>query len=162
MNKLINKNKNFYLGFLLYLHLSTRDQEIGNGCRSWGFNEQGYRNSTAKFNKSNTKLKQSVDIVNLSFSKFFSTSTGEDSISKILQRLDSSFIEWFVGFSDAEGSFDFIRKKNRNTYVFRFRISLHLDDMAVLNYIKDNLGLGRVSLSFFPPRTPQLVGEYVL
>lgn len=100
------------------------------------------------FDKSNFQLnplKQSVDRVNLSFSKSYSTSTDKDYISKSLQRLDPSFIEWFVGFSDAEGSFDFLRKKSRNTYVFRFRISLHLDDIAVLNYIKDNLGIGRVS-----------------
>ena len=59
--------------------------------------------------------------------------------------VEGNFIEWFVGFTDAEGSFDFIKRKSRNSYEFRYRISLHLDDIAVLFFIKENLGLGRVS-----------------
>lgn len=50
-----------------------------------------------------------------------------------------------MGITDGEGSFGFLKRKSRNTYIFSFRISLHIDDIAVLFYIKANLSLGRVS-----------------
>ena len=52
------------------------------------------------------------------------------------------FFEWFVGFTDAEGSFLFT--KQGNYYRFIFKISLHLDDIDTLQWIKDMLGFGKV------------------
>lgn len=93
----------------------------------------------------NLKPNLSLSLNRANFSNSYSTSTGKNSNSIFLQRLDPNFIEWFVGFSDGEGSFGFIKSKSKNTYVFSFRILLHIDDLEVLNYIKDNLGLGKVS-----------------
>ena len=62
--------------------------------------------------------------------------------------LDSTFLQWFVGFTDAEGNFSINPIKNTKLNVsrfsFMFKITLHQDDEAVLKYIKDKLGIGGV------------------
>lgn len=55
------------------------------------------------------------------------------------------FIEWFRGFVDAEGSFSLTINSNR--YSFKFRILLHLDDIEVLYYIRNILGIGNIYIS---------------
>lgn len=65
--------------------------------------------------------------------------------------LDSNFLEWFVGFSDAESCLIINRllKKDNFTiskFSFMFKIALHKDDEKVLRYIKDKLGIGGVRL----------------
>jgi hypothetical protein len=59
-----------------------------------------------------------------------------------------NFIEWFVGFSDAESCF-YIRKSSKiaNQYEFIFRITLHIDDSKVLNYVLETLGIGKIYYS---------------
>lgn len=58
------------------------------------------------------------------------------------------FYEWFVGFTDAEGNFSLgIDKRNKNiNFNFQFRIGLHKKDLLVLNYIKDKLNCGQVTV----------------
>jgi hypothetical protein len=59
-----------------------------------------------------------------------------------------SFLEWFRGFTDAEGSF-IINTQTKNCitfYGFHFSIKLHSDDQEVLNYIKDTLGIGKITI----------------
>lgn len=53
-----------------------------------------------------------------------------------------SFLKWFVGFTDAEGNF-FI-SLDRGYIKFRFKISMHIDNVGVLNLIKSKLGVGNV------------------
>ena len=53
------------------------------------------------------------------------------------------FIEWFVGFTDAEGCFSIIIK-NGKTASLAFTIELHKDDVEVLYKIASALGVGRV------------------
>jgi len=61
------------------------------------------------------------------------------------------FFKWFVGFSDAEANFSIIPKfnadKNISSFSFMFAIRLHIDDMEVLKYIKENIGIGNVRTS---------------
>ena len=63
--------------------------------------------------------------------------------------LNTNFIEWFVGFCDAESNFLIrTRKSEKDTisgFEFVFRISLHKDDKKVLEYIKNRLGCGRLN-----------------
>jgi hypothetical protein len=60
-----------------------------------------------------------------------------------------NFLEWFVGFTDAEGCFK-IKPKYRDyknvvhSFYFEFEIHLHIDDLATLNYICDTLGIGKI------------------
>ena len=58
---------------------------------------------------------------------------------------DNEFNEWFVGFTDAEGSF-LIQMKKESLVNFSFKITLHIDDSAVLFLIKEKLGIGVVSI----------------
>lgn len=74
-----------------------------------------------------------------------STSLSKDSISKIDN--DNNFIQWFVGFSDAEGDF-MINTKNNKEIHFVFQITLHVDDVGVLYTIRDQVGIGIVSTKF--------------
>jgi len=53
-----------------------------------------------------------------------------------------SFIEWFRGFTDAEGCFLIAKVGNR--FAFRFTIKLHKDDLNLLNFIKNFLKIGNV------------------
>lgn len=57
---------------------------------------------------------------------------------------NDQFIQWFVGFSDAE-SFFLINTKNESEVHFTFQITLHIDDLGVLYTIIDRLGIGVVS-----------------
>lgn len=60
---------------------------------------------------------------------------------------NNDFFEWFVGFSDGEGSFQ-IGVDNRNKYPrfnFRFSIGLHIDDKPTLDFIRNTLDCGIVS-----------------
>lgn len=58
------------------------------------------------------------------------------------------FSKWFVGFSDAEGSFGIFPLINNKTKIegfsFKLTIGLHKDDLNALNFIKSKLGIGNV------------------
>nr|YP_009261993.1 GIY-YIG endonuclease [Chrysoporthe austroafricana]AMX22068.1 GIY-YIG endonuclease [Chrysoporthe austroafricana] len=56
-----------------------------------------------------------------------------------LKQPDSRFLEWLIGFSEGEGSF-IIAKRGDLSFV----VTQSSSDIEVLNYIKDNLGFGRV------------------
>jgi hypothetical protein len=58
---------------------------------------------------------------------------------------DYKFLQWFIGFTDAEGCF-LIQTKNKSEVHFCFKITLHIDDSAVLFLIKDKLGIGVVTI----------------
>jgi cytochrome c oxidase subunit 3 len=65
--------------------------------------------------------------------------------------LDLEFLEWFSGFTDAEGNFNItLRKLNGNNYtsvMLTFQIGLHIDDLSLLEYIRDKLNCGHISIS---------------
>nr|YP_009370187.1 cytochrome c oxidase subunit III [Bryoria tenuis]ARO90291.1 cytochrome c oxidase subunit III [Bryoria tenuis] len=65
--------------------------------------------------------------------------------------LQKNFLEWFVGFTDAEGNFKIkITGLSENTFKnaqFTFQIGLHKDDESVLNYIMNTLNCGHISKS---------------
>lgn len=58
--------------------------------------------------------------------------------------LPLDFIEWFRGFTDAEWSFQIYDAAKGSSFRFTFGIWLHVDDIAALEYIKDNLHIGVV------------------
>jgi len=66
-------------------------------------------------------------------------------INPAKQLQDNEFLQWFVGFSDAESAF-MINIKNNKEVHFVFQITLHIEDGAVLYTIKDKLGIGIVSI----------------
>jgi cytochrome c oxidase subunit 3 len=65
--------------------------------------------------------------------------------------LEKNFLEWFVGFTDAEGNFNIkLSNLNNNTFKrvqFTFQIGLHEDDREVLSYIMNTLKCGHISKS---------------
>ncbi len=65
--------------------------------------------------------------------------------------LEKNFIEWFVGFVDAEGNFNIkITALSNNTFKyvqFTFQICLHKDEEQVINYIMDTVKCGHISRS---------------
>nr|AVD96818.1 double-motif LAGLIDADG homing endonuclease [Ophiostoma novo-ulmi subsp. novo-ulmi] len=79
-----------------------------------------------------TKSNQIIGIENLKGPSSLATAT--------------DFIEWFRGFTDAEGCFH-IRKNKGNSFEFRFSIGLHIDDVKVLEYIYNNLLIGKVKIN---------------
>lgn len=56
------------------------------------------------------------------------------------------FLEWFRGFTDAEGCF-FIWGNSDKYFRFFFQIKLHIDDYNVLESIQESLGIGKVYTS---------------
>nr|YP_009262039.1 LAGLIDADG endonuclease [Chrysoporthe austroafricana]AMX22114.1 LAGLIDADG endonuclease [Chrysoporthe austroafricana] len=62
----------------------------------------------------------------------------------------SEFYQWFVGFSDGESSFQIqVRYTDASKTIvrginFSFTIALHVDDLAILQFIKDKLGIGNI------------------
>lgn len=61
------------------------------------------------------------------------------------QSCSEDFYKWFVGFSDGESNFTIaLNKNNEGTVIgatFRFVIELHKDDIEVLEYIRNGLGV---------------------
>ena len=51
----------------------------------------------------------------------------------------SKFLEWFIGFSEGEGSFTVAKRGDLSFVVTQSTL-----DIQCLNYIKDNLGFGKV------------------
>ena len=68
----------------------------------------------------------------------------EIKLSERKLNVSREFIEWFRGFTDAEGCFR-IKRSGKN-FSFCFSISLHRDDVDVLNYIQSHLNLAPVKL----------------
>ena len=58
---------------------------------------------------------------------------------------------WLSGFTDAEGNFSItLRKLTNNSYtsvMLTYQIGLHIDDLPILEYIKNNLNCGHISIS---------------
>ena len=87
----------------------------------------------------------------VNFSKFYSTSSkstrGENPatlpVHSTLDRLSPEFCEWFAGFVDAEGLFAVYLVDDRRPKS-SFRITLHKDDHAALEFIQDQLGAGNI------------------
>ena len=72
-------------------------------------------------------------------------------VSTLISTMDSDFLQWFVGFTDAQGSFVINRligkdKKTTSSFTFMFKIALHKDNEMVLRYINNKLGIGGVRL----------------
>ena len=65
--------------------------------------------------------------------------------------IHKKFIEWLVGFTDAEGNFNIsLRNFKNNSYnslVLTFQIGLHIDDLETLKFIQKNLQCGKISIS---------------
>lgn len=59
---------------------------------------------------------------------------------------DASFIEWLVGFIDAEGNFTIRVRDNTPSIGFVFKIDLHSDDRAILDYICNRLQIGQTGV----------------
>lgn len=77
------------------------------------------------------------------FSTFTSYSNKlNDSKGFNLNTISKDFLHWFSGFTDAEGNF--LISIDRNYVRFRFKISLHIDDVETLNTIKSKLYIGSV------------------
>lgn len=68
-------------------------------------------------------------------------------LKQIVPKASRQFIEWFVGFTDAEGCFYISSLKNVNYVTFKFIIELHKDDIEILYKICEILGIGKVSIS---------------
>jgi len=57
---------------------------------------------------------------------------------------DKNFEEWFVGFTDAEGSF-FIQTID-NRFKFIFNLCLHIDEYPLLDFVTRKLGVGNIQV----------------
>lgn len=64
----------------------------------------------------------------------------------ILPSANREFIEWFVGFTDAEGTFSIVTQKNWSYVGLNFSIELHIDDVEILHEIVKKLGIGAVHI----------------
>lgn len=61
--------------------------------------------------------------------------------------LSYEFIDWFRGFTDAEGCFKITPQRSGSAFEFRFSFGLHIDDLPVLEYIKNQLNMGKISIN---------------
>jgi len=54
------------------------------------------------------------------------------------------FKEWFVGFFDAEGCFYISYKKKEDRILLKIRITTHIDELPLLNFLHSKLGCGSI------------------
>lgn len=81
----------------------------------------------------------------LSIFKSIQNSLNLNKKDKETLKYDEYFLQWFVGFTDAEGCF-LINTKNNSEVHFVFQITLHIEDSAVLFNIRNILGIGTVNI----------------
>lgn len=105
------------------------------------------------FTKGYTLKLPLCNITNKIINKKMNYSTISDTDGDLVTEKGSqhSFLQWFAGFTDAEGNFaiNSIFKKDKliiSSFSFMFKIALHKDDQEVLRYIKDKLNIGGVRL----------------
>lgn len=68
-------------------------------------------------------------------------SSQDENLNKV--NINDEFLHWFSGFTDGEGNF--LITIDRNYVKLRFKISLHIDDLKVLEIIQSNLNIGRIT-----------------
>ena len=71
---------------------------------------------------------------------------------------EDDFFFWLSGFTDAEGNF--LIYLDRGFVRFRFKISLHIDDLEVLNTIKSKLNVGKVTVEVSRDRCNFIVDKH--
>ena len=82
---------------------------------------------------------------------------------KTSSNINNKLTPWCVtGFTDAEGNFLITLggRSPRNYVKFRFKISLHIDDVEVLNIIKSNLGIGNIVIENSRNRCSFVIERY--
>ena len=90
------------------------------------------------FHFSTTRLvKYTTKIINNEDSVWSQVAGNSEDVS--IDNLDN-FYGWFVGFTDAEGMFYIKLTESGKNAVFSFKISLHVDDVSVLEFIQKTLG----------------------
>ena len=71
-----------------------------------------------------------------------------ESNKKKFINLDKNFIDWLVGFTDAEGNFNISLKGLQgniyNSLNLTYQITLHINDLSVLEYIRNRLNCGYI------------------
>lgn len=65
---------------------------------------------------------------------------------------DDTFLQWFIGFSEGEGSFCVAKRGDLS-----FVVTQSTDDINVLNYIKNNIGFGKVIVQSIKNKTHRYV-----
>ena len=98
------------------------------------------------------KNKYCTKILSLRIGSFrFYSEVRELAVTGVSNKNSLDFYSWFVGFSDAESSFNIVPKQdskgNINRFTFMFVIGLHLDDLEALNYIQNKLNIGIVRIA---------------
>ena len=68
-------------------------------------------------------------------------------LQKIVPKASKEFLQWFVGFTDAEGTFSIVPLQNWKSVNLKFSIEVHIDDIEILHKIAYNLGIGKITLS---------------
>ncbi len=96
----------------------------------------------------NNKLNMGLCSFRRQYSTLKISNLKENLESSVKLPFDLTFLQWFVGFTDAEGNFIINPLKNTkldvSKFAFMFKITLHKDDSEILIYIKDKLGVGGV------------------
>lgn len=64
--------------------------------------------------------------------------------------LHNNFLQWFAGFVDAEGNFNISLRNfegiRYNSHILTFQITVHIDDINILNSIQKKLKCGHISI----------------
>jgi LAGLIDADG endonuclease len=123
----------------------------------------GFLNFSASYNKNS----DSCIVNNLSLSEVILRKQGFNGKHLVpsssmkeggAEQKKEDFFFWFSGFTDGEGNF--LITMDRGFVKFRFKISLHVDDIEVLNTIKSKLNVGRVTVEVSRDRCSFIVEKY--
>lgn len=101
-------------------------------------------NTTQLKNKLVEKLQDNFRLSSLGLNNK-STDLSAD-LKKILPSPSKDFLEWLVGFTDAEGTFSIAPLRNWTSVNLSFTIEVHLDDKEILYQIAETLGIGGVAI----------------
>lgn len=117
----------------------------------WGFHFDSLTTSMLLGKKRLQKFSTSASIKTKTFD-FTTIFTKFSEYYPNLEQPSKEFLEWFIGFSEGEGSF-IVAKRGDLSFV----VVQSTNDVQVLNYIKDNLGFGRVVLQSSKLKTHRFI-----
>lgn len=131
-------------------------------CEKLLYSEMNTYDNINNYNNYNHNVKMSstweqfawiYNNINSSETKRSTFYSNNNSSNNILQ--NESFCQWFVGITDGDGSFSFIKNKN-GSWNFTFKIAQSNYNLRLLYYIKSQIKVGSVSI----PNSKDNCAEY--
>lgn len=145
----IIRDKLFYYSDIILVNLTRCEECLQPASKCWSLILYDWKNFTDKESIRLVKIKDSIlHYFNYQRLNVRPLITNSNSISTVninkhsLSENNSIFNQWFVGFTDGDGSFTIYNQNNKWSLIFKISQSTY--NLRVLHFIKNQLGHGKI------------------